>query len=142
MRSPQRDRMMLDTAPHADQTTARPEGSRNEDVWNAVRSFGHVPALVGLAFLVRFSLEPLLGDRGTYLFFLPAVLFASNFGGFGAGLFATALSAPLGHLFFGPVQRDLLHDLVYAGSFVVVSVSVAWFGGRLRAARIRSLGSE
>ena len=133
---------MLETPPRPAESLIPVPRSRNAEVWNTVRSFGHVPALVALAFLLRFSLEPLLGDRGSYLFFLPAVLFASTFGGFGAGLFATALSAPLGYFFFEPQHGELLHNVVYAISFVVVGASVAWFGGRLRAARIRSAGSE
>ena len=133
---------MLETPPRPAESLIPVPRPRNTEVWNTVRSFGHVPALVALAFLLRFSLEPLLGDRGSYLFFLPAVLFASTFGGFGAGLFATALSAPLGYFFFEPQHGELLHNVVYAVSFVVVGASVAWFGGRLRAARIRSAGSE
>jgi len=45
------------------------------------------------AVLVRVALHPWLGDSTPYLLFFPAIMAASWYGGFGPGLFATAVSA-------------------------------------------------
>jgi two-component system sensor kinase FixL len=129
----------------AAQSKDRPQpslGPPYRDAWSAVRSLGHVPALVVLAFIAHMSLEPVLGDRGSYLFFLPAILLSSVYGGFRAGLFATALSILLGFYVDENFSLRPLFWSTYAASFGIVGGGIAWFGGRLRAARIRSAASE
>jgi two-component system sensor kinase FixL len=63
---------------------AEPRTAR-ADYWAAA-------AAVGVSILLAWGLHPWLEDRGSFLIFIPAVLFASGFGGLGPGLLATALS--------------------------------------------------
>ncbi len=51
--------------------------------------------------MLAWGLHPWLGERGSFLIFIPAVLFAAGFGGLGPGLLATALSVTLGVLLVG-----------------------------------------
>ena len=83
-------------------------------------------------------LHPWLGDRGSFLIFIPAVLFAAGFGGLGPGLLATTLSVALGVLLVGRghlTQPALLETIIFA----VVGVGISWFGEQLRLTRIRDL---
>ena len=57
--------------------------------------------VVGIWLMLAWGLHPWLGDRGSFLIFIPAVLFAAGFGGLGPGLLATALSVTLGVLLVG-----------------------------------------
>ena len=58
-------------------------------------------AVVVIWLMLAWGLHPWLGDRGSFLIFIPAVLFAAGFGGLGPGLLATALSVTLGVLLVG-----------------------------------------
>src|ERR1700681_4493824 len=60
---------------------------------------GIAAAAVVIALTARMLLEPLLQDRGPYLFFVPAILVAAGIGGFGPGVLATGLSLALCFLF-------------------------------------------
>ena len=59
-------------------------------------------AVVGIWLMLAWGLHPWLEDRGSFLIFIPAVLFAAGFGGLGPGLLATAVSVTLGVLLVGP----------------------------------------
>ena len=62
-------------------------GRNRADLWSyASALFG-----VGVAFAARSLLQPWLGDRSLYLFFIPVVLIAAGLGGAAPGLFATFL---------------------------------------------------
>jgi PAS domain S-box-containing protein len=60
-----------------------------------------------VALLVRFALHPWLADTTPYLLFFPAILVTSWYGGFGAGLFATASSASAAVVWFVHPARPL-----------------------------------
>ena len=95
-------------------------------------------AVVGIWLMLAWGLHPWLGDRGSFLIFIPAVLFAAGFGGLGPGLLATALSVTLGVLLVGRghlTQPALLETIIFA----VVGVGISWFGEQLRLTRIRDL---
>jgi two-component system sensor kinase FixL len=107
-------------------------------VWSLVYAL----AFTALAFLLRWSLEPLLQHRAPYLFFVPAILFASILGGFLAGLIATLLGFLCGFYLFSGLPKPLPFDAVYAATFIAIGLGTAWFGDRLRAMRQRSAADE
>ena len=55
---------------------------------------------VAVSLVIRLALDPYLGDESPLLAFVVAIAAAGLFGGLGAGLFATGLSALLGDFFF------------------------------------------
>ncbi|MDB6026754.1 MAG: two-component hybrid sensor and regulator [Verrucomicrobiales bacterium] len=52
------------------------------------------------AFCIRYSLDPILGDKVPYLIFVPAALLASWYGGFGPASAVLILGLALANLFF------------------------------------------
>lgn len=82
-------------------------------------------ASAGLAFLVRLSLAPLTGGE-PYLIFLPAILAASAFGGFGPGLAATASSLILALLVVDPF--DAPPSIAESTVFALIGIGIAWWG--------------
>jgi two-component system sensor kinase FixL len=89
---------------------------------------------------LAWSLLPWFEDRGFFLIFIPAVLFAAGIGGLGPGLLATALSVALGILLVGDgnlTQPALLEALVFS----LVGGGISWFGEQLRRSRVRDATS-
>jgi two-component system sensor kinase FixL len=107
-------------------------------VWSIVYAL----VLVTLAFIVRWAFEPLLQHRAPYLFFVPAVLFASIWGGLLAGLMATMLGFLLGSFFFSDFTKLLPPDAVNAAAFFAIGVGIAWSGDRLRTSWQRTTTGE
>jgi two-component system, LuxR family, sensor kinase FixL len=103
--------------------------------------YGLALALVFLSLLLRLPLDPIIGDRSPYLFFLPAILVSSVLGGLGPGLLATVAGAGLVLFQLGaPGDLDrsgLLITLAYG----VVGVAISWFGEHLLRARLRAAAS-
>src|SRR4029079_6058034 len=94
-------------------------------------------AVVVISLMLAWGLHPWLGGRGSFLIFIPAVLFA-GFGGLGPGLLATALSVTLGVLLVGRghlTQPAVLETIIFA----IVGVGISWFGEQLRLTRIRDV---
>jgi two-component system sensor kinase FixL len=87
--------------------------------------------------MLAWGLHPWLEDRGSFLIFVPAVLFAAGFGGLGPGLLATALSLALSVLLLGGGNLSQ-PALVEAVIFATVGGGISWFGEQLRLARNRS----
>ena len=85
--------------------------------------------------MLAWGLQPWLEDRGFFLIFIPATLFAAGFGGVGPGLLATALSVAIALLVGGGnlSQPALLEALIFA----IVGGDISWFGEQLRRSRIR-----
>src|SRR5215467_14092321 len=84
---------------------------------------------VAVAILIRFGLDPLLGDRGPFATFFPAVAVAVFFGRLPGGLLAIFLSTlAADYLFFSPRHylgilgitqaTDLLMFMIGAGTIV------------------------
>ena len=95
-------------------------------------------AVVVIWLMLAWGLHPWLGDRGSFLIFIPAVLFAAGFGGLGPGLLATALSVTLGVLLVGRghlTQPAVLETVIFA----IVGAGISWFGEQWRLTRIRDL---
>ena len=106
-------------------------------------TYALVVALVAFTFIVRSLLAPTLGTQSLYLFLMPALFIAGIVGGLGPGLLSTALCLAL-HLYATGEYRNLTDsnsqffavEWSRAAIFVVLGVGIAWFGERLRKARV------
>ena len=117
--------------------------------WLALRqprmAYALALGLVAVTFLMRTLLEPAAGDEALYIYLAPSALIAGIIGGWGPGLLATALSVVL-HLyltgrysdFVDPSSPLFASEIAQAATFTVLGVGVAWFGDRLRYARIQA----
>lgn len=92
-------------------------------------AFALIAVALGAAVRITFAVE--LGQRATYIFFVPAVVLASALKGLRAGVVASVAGAAAGLLcdrMFGPVSAG---SLIAAGAFVVIGCAVAlggeWF---------------
>jgi two-component system sensor kinase FixL len=97
--------------------------------------YGAALLAVSLAFIARAVLAPVLQDEVPFLFFIPAVLVASGFGGFGPGLLATLLSLGLGMFFVPDIPTLTAPQMVGALAFAVIGVGVAFWGAQIAATR-------
>jgi two-component system, LuxR family, sensor kinase FixL len=89
----------------------------------------------GIAFALRFGLDPLLNETAIFLFYVPAVLVPSVVGGLGPGLVATGLSLVLGlsHLDYDFATANKLNAL----GFSIIGIGVAIVGEFLQRGRRR-----
>ncbi|MGH7024397.1 MAG: PAS domain S-box protein [Caulobacteraceae bacterium] len=93
--------------------------------------------MVVLGVAARLSLDPFLGDRVVFLFFVPAVLAAAATGGLVAALTATALSTLAGGLLLAR-YGIILGNEIDAAFFTGLGVLIAVGGDRLRRAQTRA----
>jgi len=120
---------------------------RSSSVWRQLQKPGMVYvlvlALVALTFITRSLVAPTLGTQSLYLFLLPALFIAGIVGGLWPGLLATFLCLAL-HLYATGEYRNLTDsnsqffavEWSRAAIFVVLGIGIAWFGERLRSARV------
>ncbi|HEX2642120.1 MAG TPA: ATP-binding protein [Thermoanaerobaculia bacterium] len=103
-----------------------------------LRRYGVAVATVAAALLARLLLTPYLLEAAPLLLFVPAILWASWYGGSGPGLLATGLSVLGGAYFFLPpfmgFSLQSTSDLLHIGIFCAVGVAVSSLNGRLRSA--------
>ena len=105
----------------------------------ATKSYVTAIALIALAYALRTALAGLLHDQPGYLFFVPAVLIASQFGGFGAGVFSTVLTLAI--IVVPDVRSFTTEDGIYAFAFMVIGFGSALGGRYLYEARARAAAS-
>ncbi len=105
-------------------------------------------AVLAVALAAGIRTRPLLsfGTHVPYVTFYPAVIFAALYGGFGAGLVATLLSALLVTLFWiEPVGQFTIREpldglgLVF---FVASAGTISWISERMHRARARAVEAE
>jgi two-component system, LuxR family, sensor kinase FixL len=106
-----------------------------------VLCYALAPVAVGLAFLVRLALTPILGDASLYLLFVPALLIAAGLGGFGPGLLATGLSVVLGLFVITAAPSLSVPEIVDAALFTLIGAGISWSGEQLQRNRIRAAAS-
>lgn len=88
-----------------------------------------------LGVLVRITFEPLIHQRATFIFFVPAVVVAAALAGLAQGLFASLMGAVAG-LVCDRHSGDLGGgSLVAAGAFFLVGAAVSVGGERFQRAR-------
>ena len=85
--------------------------------------YGLATLAIALALAVRFALSSLLTAETSYLFFLPAILIGSAFGGWGPGIFATVLGLVLGLFFFADIRSISPADARQRGDIHASSAS-------------------
>ncbi len=93
---------------------------------------------VAAGFAARWGLDPILGQRATFIFFVPAVVLAAALAGLWPGVFATLVGAAAGlaaDSLSGPVG---VGNLVGAGVFVLVGLAVTVGGEWFQRARRRA----
>jgi two-component system sensor kinase FixL len=138
---------MADTAAEAQDKASRPhlQAWFNEQPG---ATYALTLGLVTLVFLLRAWLAPALGNQGLYLFLMPPVLIAGIVGGLGPGVTATIYAMAL-HIFIPGDYGALTdaHDPMFAGeiarslTFAGVGIGIAWFGERLKRARLEAATS-
>lgn len=106
-----------------------------------VLRYGFAFLAVAFALSVRLLLQPVLGEAAPLLAFVPAVLVAAWYGGYGPGLLATAAGGLSGTWFFLPPHRGLgveLADIIHVGIFAFTGMTVSLLHSRLSTARTRA----
>jgi two-component system, LuxR family, sensor kinase FixL len=83
--------------------------------------------LAAIAFAIHSQLQPLLGEQGRFLLYVPAVLIASVLGGLGPGLFTSGLSVFLGLPSLQPTALSP-GDQVNAAVFTAICVGIVFVG--------------
>lgn len=93
---------------------------------------------IGLAIAVRLIFAEELGQRATFIFFVPGVVVASALSGFRAGTFAAVAGALAGlacDQLSGPVESG---SIIAAVTFVIIGVAVAIGGEWFQRARVET----
>jgi two-component system, LuxR family, sensor kinase FixL len=98
-------------------------------IWRRLtRQYGSAILAITLALAAKLTLASILGGEASYVLFVPAVLVGSALGGWGPGLFATALGFVFG-VFFVIDHRSLAsEDIVNGVAFALVGIGVSWRG--------------
>jgi two-component system sensor kinase FixL len=128
-------------------TTPKPEtsaawgGLKSAALQGVAQRYGIAIVAFALALALNFSLESLLLLRGdaSYLIFLPAILIASAYSGWGPGLLATLMGLAFGLFFVVDFRSLTAADIVNAASFAVVGIGVSWRGEMLRRSRFSAV---
>ena len=106
--------------------------------------FGAAPACavaaaaVAAGMAVRWGLDPLLGQRATFLFAVPAVVVAAALSGLWPGLFATILGAAAGLAVDALIGEVGAGNIIAAAAFLLVGGAVTTGGEWFQRARTRS----
>jgi two-component system, LuxR family, sensor kinase FixL len=98
--------------------------------------YGLAIAAVGVAAALRFTLDPVLHGQGGFLFFVPAILVGSAFGGWKAGVVTTSLGLLIGVLFIVTSRAPVTADIVNAVAFAFIGTAASWRGELLHRARV------
>jgi PAS domain S-box-containing protein len=114
---------------------------------SVVLRFGIAIVAVATALLLKLLLAPLIERESPFTFFLAAVMLAAWYGGFRAGLLATAVAVPVIDFFFlepvftfdfGVASGNSLSLILFLGEGSVISVLVGWLHSAQNAARART----
>ena len=108
---------------------------------SSIEQYGIALVAIALALVVRIALASVLEGSASYLFFVPAVLIASAFGGWGPGAFATILGLLLGLFLVADYRALVSADIVNAFVFVLVGGGASWRGDLLRRSRLAAAAS-
>jgi two-component system sensor kinase FixL len=110
---------------------------RSEGRWRHYAiAYGFAFLLAVAAYAVRYALEPVLGDRAIYLFFMPAPLLASALAGFQPGFVVTVLCLLLG-LSLGEHSWSLA-EIINAAAFTIIGLGTAWLGSKVQRSRLQA----
>jgi len=101
--------------------------------------YGLAALAIGLAVALRLAVENILRGQAGYLFFVPAVLIGSAFGGWKAGIFATVASMLIGVAFVADHGLFALENDINLVAFAVVGIGASWRGELLHRARLTAI---
>jgi PAS domain S-box-containing protein len=108
----------------------------SEGLKNTRSRYGLALAVFLVCLTIRFALQPLLGNSGPFGFFLIGSTVASLAGGFGPGLFATALGAAPGTFFLSYPSWSINEigsaEVVPMMVYLAIGTSISLFGGFYR----------
>jgi PAS domain S-box-containing protein len=108
----------------------------SEGLKNTRSRYGFALAVFLVCLAIRFALQPLLGNSGPFGFFLIGSTVASLAGGFGPGLFATALGAAAGTFFLSNPSWSINEigsaEVVPMTVYLAIGTSISLFGGFYR----------
>lgn len=115
------------------------ESNSRPGVRPALQRYGVTGAAVALAFLLRWALDPRLGENDPFLLFILPVFLAGWFAGLRPALAATVAGALLGDFFFVEPRYSLaIRDPEYVArlaAFLASGVLTAWLTETLRRTR-------
>lgn len=106
--------------------------------WRRSSAYALAVLLVAGTAVVRWMLNPLLGDSVPHLLFMPAVVLAALVGGLGPGLVATVLAAAIGTLLWvGPpfsLPFASSDEMVHACTALVVGTAISFLSDAMHRA--------
>jgi len=108
---------------------------------DAMRGYGVALAAFGVAVALRWLLSPWLGEHAAYLLFTAPIVAAAAFGGFGAGLGATALGLIAGFAWSGHDRLDAT-STTEALTYLLASMCIVLVGAQVGRLRRRSATGE
>ncbi|SEP72430.1 PAS/PAC sensor signal transduction histidine kinase [Faunimonas pinastri] len=111
-----------------------PAGTENRGASHAARTARrYAVAVLALtaAFLARILLTPFLQDHSAYMLFIPAVMVAAAFAGFGPAIAATLAGLVLGFDVTNGVVTVTQAAVSSAVIFLLIGFGIAWFGDRI-----------
>lgn len=107
-----------------------------------VTSYGLAVVATALAVLLRYALDPILGNTAQYQAFFFSVMLTALIGGWGPGLLATGLGVLAGMWLFveprGTLTLGGSNEILYLVTFVTVGISISFVAGRLQYHRRRA----
>ncbi len=95
--------------------------------------------VTGLCLILRLAMEPLLEDRLTFLFFIPAVVGAAALGGAAPGALATVLGLACGLYVTGAGGPLIAGDLVGGLIFLLIGAAITAGGETFQTMRSRTV---
>jgi len=129
---------MAEALPHpptlAPERTPKP-ASQPSARRSVLTQYGVATLAIVVAVALRWALETLLLGTASYIFYMPAILLASAYGGWGPGMFATILGLFGGIFFVADFRPFSGGDIIHALIFALVGIGTAWRGDLLRRAR-------
>src|SRR5215472_14466129 len=93
--------------------------------------YGVAVLAVAAGLAVKLAFASVLRGEASYILFVPAVLIGSALGGWGPGLFATAMGLAAGVFFVADARQFVAADVVNGIVFALVGFAVSWRGAIL-----------
>jgi two-component system, LuxR family, sensor kinase FixL len=131
---------MTEAVPHS-QSLATRWALRLSAPRHVLEQYGIAVIAIAVALVIRLALSPVLGGQASYLFFFPAVLIASAFGGWGPGIVATIIGSLLAFFLVTAARVLTGADVINAAVFALVGAGASWRGELLRRARLAAAAS-
>jgi two-component system, LuxR family, sensor kinase FixL len=98
--------------------------------------YGLAALAIGLAAALRAAIGNTLGSQAGYMFFVPAVLVGSAFGGWKSGIFATVAGMLVGAFFIAGYGSFSAANEIDILAFALVGIVASWRGELLHRARL------